>query len=171
MNTTLNIMPLRIDLAYGKVGNAVVPVSDSIDLAYFDNEEVSNFISSGGIDFQKLTFEVETATNVGIGAYIAPKVYSLTANGTQTAFFAPTDTLRITRAPLPGQIGTSSNILTTDAAAIEVLPNKIHYNLDIHFSDRLYDQSVCLSVLFFHCNEHSDTSSADCKAHRPALRN
>ena len=141
VNTTLNIMPLRIDLAYGKVGNAVVPVSDSIDLAYFDNEEVSNFISSGGIDFQKLTFEVETATNVGIGAYVVPNVYSITANGLRTAFFAPTDTLRITRAPLPGQIGTSSNILTTDAAAIEVLPNKIHYNLDIHFSDRLYDQS------------------------------
>lgn len=135
----VGVSPLSIELAYGKVGRSVVSIADTLDFNLFTNADVSRFIEAGGIDLEKLIFEINAETNVGIGAYIVPDVYSLTANGTRTDFFTDRDTLHIERSPRPGQMGiTTSQSLETDASAIEVLPEKVVYNLDVVFSDAIH---------------------------------
>lgn len=139
VGVNIDVTPLSIELAYGKVGKAVVPVSDTLDFDLFTDESISNFIEEGGIDLEKLTFDIYAETNIGLGAYIVPDVYSLTATGKKTDFFTHYDTLHIERSPRPGQWGiTTRQSLETDASAIEVLPEKVVYNLDIVFSDALH---------------------------------
>lgn len=141
LEVNLDVLPLRIDIAYGKVGNAVVPVRDSVDLSFLEDSKLRQYLNANSIDLERLKFEIFTETNVGIGAYINPKVYSLTSDGIRTEFFYATDTMHIRRASRPGVVGTSTDSLETDAAAIEVLPSSLNYNLDMHFMDRLYDES------------------------------
>lgn len=135
----IDVTPLSIEIAYGKVGRSVVPISDTLDFDLFTDESISRFIEAGGIDLEKLTFDIYAETSVGVGAYIVPDVYSLTATGKKTDFFTQNDTLHIERSPRPGQMGiTTHQTLETDASAIEVLPEKVIYNLDIIFSDALH---------------------------------
>lgn len=139
VGVNIEITPLSIELAYGKVGKSIVPVSDTLGFDLFTDASISGFIEAGGIDLERLTFEIYAETNVGIGAYIVPDVYSLTATGKKTDFFSQTDTLHIERSPRPGQTGvTPRQTLETDASAIEVLPEKVIYNLDVIFSDALH---------------------------------
>lgn len=79
-----------------------MPVSDTLGFDLFTDASISGFIEAGGIDLERLTFEIYAETNVGIGAYIVPDVYSLTATGKKTDFFSQTDTLHIERSPRPG---------------------------------------------------------------------
>lgn len=139
LGVNLDVTPLRIEIAYGKVGDVVVPVMDSVDLSFLEESKLREYLDANSIDFERLKFEINTETNVGIGAYINPKVYSLTADGIRTEFFSTTDTLHIRRASRPGLVGTSTDYLETDAAAIEVLPSRVIYNLDMHFMDKLYE--------------------------------
>ncbi|MBQ2387076.1 MAG: hypothetical protein II300_07335 [Bacteroidales bacterium] len=139
LGVNLDVSPLRIDIAYGKVGNAVVPVRDSVDLSFLEDSKLRQYLNANSIDLERLKFEIFTETNVGIGAYINPKVYSLTSDGIRTEFFSNTDTLHIRRASRPGLVGTSTDYLETDAAAIEVLPSSLIYNLDMYFMDELYE--------------------------------
>ena len=110
-----------------------------MDLYFLEESKLREYLDANSIDFERLKFEINTETNVGIGAYINPKVYSLTADGIRTEFFSTTDTLHIRRASRPGLVGTSTDYLETNAAAIEVLPSRVIYNLDMHFMDKLYE--------------------------------
>lgn len=141
LGVNLEVLPLHIDIAYGRVGDVVVPILDSVDLSYFEDSKLREFMDENSIDFERLKFEIYSETNVGIGAFIAPKVYSLTSDGIRTDFFSNTDTLHINRAERPGTLGTSTDFLETDAAAVEVLPTRVVYNLDMHFQDHLYSGS------------------------------
>lgn len=141
LDVNLDVSPLQIEIAYGRIGDAVVPVTDSVSLAFFEDSKLREYLDPSSIDFERLRFEIYTETNVGIGAYINPKVYSFTSDGIRTEFFSDNDTLHIKRASRPGLVGTSTDFLETDAAPIEMLPSGIVYNLDMHFMDELYDES------------------------------
>ncbi len=136
LDLVFSLSSFSIEIAYGRVGKCVVPIRDSIDLDILQDAELNRYVSEGGVDFERLSFEVTAKTPIGVGCVIQPKVYSETQDGVITQFFAQTDSVRLQRALLPGEIGVSDAILLeTDAAAIEIIPRKIVYNLDAHFSD------------------------------------
>ncbi len=139
VSSSIGSTPLVIETAFGRVGNVVVPIRDTIDLTYLENEEFFDYVDAGGIDFEKLRFELSAQTNVGIGALINLHAQGISSTGSVREFFPDRNQIYIRRAPSLNQIGeTLCEVVETDADAAENFPKKVIYNLDAHFFDTLY---------------------------------
>lgn len=142
LSSRLEFSPIEIGTLFGYVGDVQLPITDTINLSIFDDEEVNSWIQPGTIDLEGISVALSAKTGIGVGAFIVPNIYSQTADGRLTSFDFDNDTIFLQRAQTPGSFGiTPETVLNTDAEALEVLPKKIVYNLDAHFSDRFSEST------------------------------
>lgn len=135
INISFGFNNCDIYLAYGKVGNAVIPLSDSLYLDYLSNSDLANSIRPNNINIKAITMDMLVYSNIGLKTDIdISNVYTLTSALRRTYLF-PNQIKHINRSITPQEESVTHLTLDPNTEAIEVLPDKFVYNLKFHLYD------------------------------------
>lgn len=137
----VEISPLKIELAYGKLADIEIPVTDTITLVALNDTNITRYIQPGNLNLEKLKFNLSAYTNIGINGKLLPHLFTVSQNGTTHDLLTESNEIEFNRALHPGDMGISEDIsLESDANALEMLPEKFVYDLKIRFGSST-DQS------------------------------
>lgn len=135
-----------IKLAYGKVGNAEIPIGDTIKLNYLNNSDFANFVQPNNINLESILMQVTAKTNIGLKTVLdLSSMNTLSVNDRRVSLFNPNTSILLNRSLSPGEESTSTFSLSPNTSAIEMLPNRLVYNMVC----RLYDQDTTINNVFY----------------------
>lgn len=138
INLNLSFSPLTIDAIFGDFGETEFNITDTLTLDFLKDSIFNSIVDRNGIDFEKVTFDLSTSTNIGVGMNIIPNIHTITSEGNIYNVFNTNPTIHINRAPSLGEIGyTDHIILESDASAIEIFPDILVYDINFNFKDSL----------------------------------
>lgn len=138
INLNVSLLPFMIDAIFGDFGDTEFNITDTLTLDFLKDSIFNSIVDRNGIDFEKVTFDLSTSTNIGVGMNITPNIHTITSEGNIYNVLNTNPTIHINRAPSLGEIGyTDHIILESDASAIEIFPDVLVYDINFNFKDSL----------------------------------
>ncbi|MCH3924812.1 MAG: hypothetical protein LKE30_07845 [Bacteroidales bacterium] len=138
----------NIDLAYGKVGSTQIPINDSVTFNYLTNSDFAEIVKPNNIDLENIRMDVGVKTNIGLRSEIdLSNVTTLSSalRSRRVRLFPEHKIISLNRATSPTTEGqTTIQLNDINTKAIELLPNKIFYNI----SCNLYDDDIAPSFVY-----------------------
>lgn len=136
INLNLAFETIFLDAVFGDLGECEFHLTDTIPLDFFQDSILNSIAGNNNIDLEKVYLNLCSSTNIGIDLNAFAKFKTITKEGDVYNLINEENTLHINRAEQLGLVGhTNDIVLESDANAIEILPEKLSYDIKFNFQE------------------------------------
>lgn len=136
INLNLAFETIFLDAVFGDLGECEFHLTDTIPLDFFQDSILNSIAGNNNIDLEKVYLNLCSSTNIGIDLNAFAKFKTITKEGDVYNLINEENTLHFNRAEQLGLVGhTNDIVLESDANAIEILPEKLSYDIKFNFQE------------------------------------
>lgn len=136
INLNLAFETIFLDAVFGDLGECEFHLADTIPLDFFQDSILNSIAGNNNIDLEKVYLNLCSSTNIGIDLNAFAKFKTITKEGDVYNLINEENTLHFNRAEQLGLVGyTNDIVLESDANAIEILPEKLSYDIKFNFQE------------------------------------